>query len=319
MATSWRETSHRGKRSWIIGIMLIVGTVLLFRGGPDYDAPRSFKHGWDIGHIIYFALVAWLLSGWRPIARQSPARQWAVILCITLIAGSLIELAQQSAALRNPDINDVLRDLTGAVLILSFGPACANIRSRQWKVLVQCAAAGMLLIQLWPLAVSLLDEAIARARFPVLADFETPFEIDRWRGAPGLSVASRPLAPAGKALKISLTTERYSGAGLFYFEGDWKGFHSLEMSVYNPGAEPLLVTFRVHDRQHTLQGHKYEDRFNRRVLLEAGWNQIEFDLNEVAAAPAHRGMDMGQIRGLGIFASALHEPRVIYLDNVRLQ
>jgi hypothetical protein len=299
--------------------MLIVGTVLLFRGGPDYDASRSFKHGWDIGHIIYFALVAWLLSGWRPIARQSPARQWAVILCITLIAGSLIELAQQSVALRNPDINDVLRDLIGSVLILSFGPASANIRSRQWKIILQCTAVSLLLLQLWPIATSVLDEAIARARFPVLADFETPFEISRWNGGDGLSVEQLSTVHGGRALKVPLSTELYSGAGLLYFEGDWRKFHVLKISVFNPDMQPLWVTIRIHDRMHDRGIQKYEDRFNRRVLLKSGWNHIEFDLNEVASAPAQRRMDLGQVRGLGIFASSLQAPRVIYVDNVRLE
>jgi hypothetical protein len=318
MTIVWNKLPRNVLRTPIIVIALIVGTILLFRGGPGYDSARSFKYAWDIGHIIYFALAAWLLSGWMPIARQSLVLQWVAILCVTLIAGVLIEILQLSVQ-RDVDINDVLRDLTGAVLVLSFGPARAKNRSRQWQIVLQCTATGMLLVQLWPLATSLLDEAIARARFPVLADFETPFEIDRWRGAPGLSVESRPLAPAGRALKIPLSTERYSGAGLFYFEGDWKGFHSLEMSVYNPAAEPLWVTFRIHDRQHLQAGYQYEDRFNRRVLLGTGWNHIEFGLDKVASAPAHRNMDLGQIRGLGVFSSSLREPRVIYLDDIRLR
>jgi hypothetical protein len=317
MTSAGKEMNRKGMRSWIIGIMLIVGTILLFRGGPDFDSPRSYKHAWDIGHIIYFAFAAWLLSGWRPIARQSLARQWVAILCITFIAGTLIELMQHTVQ-RDVDINDVLRDLIGAVLVLSFGPASENVRSRQWRVLLQCTAVSMLLIQLWPLAISLLDEAIARARFPVLADFETPFEIDRWRGVPGLAVVSRPFASAGRALEIPLTTARYSGAGLFYFEGDWERFNSLEIDVFNPDEKPLSVVFRIHDRQHLQGGYRYEDRFNRRVLLNSGWNHVGFDLDEVASAPEQRKMDLGQIRGLGVFATSLREPRVIYLDDIRL-
>jgi VanZ family protein len=318
MLSDGKQMNRERQYAWIIGVMLIVGTLLLFRGGPDFDSPRSFKHAWNLGHIIYFALAAWLLSGWRPIARQSLATQWLAILCITLVAGLLIELLQHSVD-RDVDLNDVLRDLTGAVLMLSFGPARAGISSRRWKRVLQGTAVVMLLIQLWPLAISVLDEAIARARFPVLADFETPFELDRWRGVQGLALVSPPFATAGRVLEIPLTTERYSGASLFYFESDWKKFSSVELEVFNPDVRPLWVTFRIHDQQHLQEGYRFEDRFNRKVLLKNGWNHIEFDLDEVASAPAHRKMDLEHIRGLGLFTTSLREPRLIYLDNVRLQ
>jgi hypothetical protein len=35
-------------------------------------------------------------------------------------------------------------------------------------------------------------------------------------------------------------------------------------------------------------------------------------------APENRRMDMGQIQGIGIFAVQLPQPRVIYLDYIRL-
>jgi VanZ family protein len=318
MTTAGKKMSCREWRCWIIVILLIAGTVLLFRGGPDHESARSFKLSWDTGHIIYFALAAWLLSGWRPIARQSLARQWVAILCITLVAGVLIEL-MQSGAQRSPDINDIVRDMTGSALMLSFGPASALVRSRQRKLFLQITVVIALLLQLWPLAKSLLDEKNARTQFPVLSDFETPFEIDRWRGGAGLAVEQLSVLPGTRVLKVVLSTEQYSGAGLFYLAGDWTQYRSLGISVFNPDEQPLWVTIRAHDRQHTLGDYAYEDRFNRRVLLGQGWNHVEFDLNEVASAPAQRKMDLSQMRGLGIFATALGEPRVIYLDNVRLQ
>lgn len=318
MATECGKLSTGKRGTWALAFMLLVGTVLLFRGGPDYESVRSFRHAWDLGHIIYFALATLLLTGWRPVARQSLAIQWTLILCITLVAGVLVELVQGGMQ-RNPDINDILRNMTGSMLILSFGPPGVLVRPRQWKVLLQVAVVMVLLLQLWPLAKSLFDEHAARTRFPLLADFESAFEIDRWKGEEGLSVVSLPQATAGKVLKVPLSTKHYSGAGLFYFPGDWKQFGFLYISVFNPAGQPLPVTFRIHDRQHTQGDRSYEDRFNRRVLLRPGWNHVEFDLNQVASAPTHRRMDMGSVRGLGIFVTSLDEPGVIYLDNARLQ
>lgn len=309
---------HRWKLNVFVFILLITATVLLFWGGPDYESARSYKHFWDLGHIIYFALAAYLLSGWHLIARQSLALQWLVILLFTLMAGLLVELVQYGVQ-RSPEAADVVRDMTGSVLLLSFGPASMLIGSRRWKILLRGTVMALLLLQLAPLAASLLDEAIACARFPVLADFETPLEKGRWRGGEKLVIEQLPAEAGGAALRVPFSTARYSGAGLFYFPGDWTRFEVLEMHVYNPDREPLWVTVRIHDRQHTQGERRYEDRFNRRIQLAAGWNRLEFDLDDVAAAPAGRRLDLGQVRGLGIFTTALPSPRLVYLDDIRLR
>ena len=46
---------NKNVRLWLYGALLIIGSILLFLGGPDYFSSRSFKHFWDIGHIVYFA------------------------------------------------------------------------------------------------------------------------------------------------------------------------------------------------------------------------------------------------------------------------
>jgi hypothetical protein len=60
------------------------------------------------------------------------------------------------------------------------------------------------------------------------------------------------------------------------------------------------------------------DRFNKSFLLKKGWNSVRIDLEKVANAPRTRKMDMNDVCGLGIFSVRLSQPRVIYLDNVRL-
>jgi hypothetical protein len=304
-------------RLWIYGIFLAIGSVLLFLGGPDYFTSRSFKHAWDIGHILYFALLAILLSRWRPVYRKSLAWQWNIILFITLLAGVAIELLQYGTA-RTPDAGDVLRDLCGSLLVLVFGPLGSKLRPVSWRRSLQFFVSVLLLVQLWPVATSLLDEAIERHQFPLLSGFETPFEIDRWTGSAKLSVETMAAISQGKLLKLSLTTDQYSGATLNYFDGDWTSVRTLRISLYNPDASPLQITCRIHDLQHMDGNEEYADRFNRSFLLMQGWNHIEIDLNDVKASPAGRSMDMSHIRGLGIFVIALPAPRILYVDEVRL-
>ena len=304
-------------RLWIHVTLLAAGSVLLFLGGPGYDSSRSFKHFWDIGHIVYFALLADLLARQRVINQMPVAGHWTAILVITLIAGVSIEFLQYGTA-RTPDIGDVLRDLTGSLLVLVFGAGGSALKPVIWRRSLQFAVLALLLVQLAPLARSLIDEAIAIRQFPLLSDFDTPFEIDRWGGSAGLSVVSMPTISESKLLRLSLTTARYSGTALDYFDGNWSSAQSLQIRLYNPDTNPLQITCRIHDLKHTDGTQEYEDRFNRSFLLAPGWTRLEIDLKDVEQSPAGRRMDMSRISGLGIFVISLPENRLLYLDTVRL-
>jgi hypothetical protein len=309
--------SGKNVRPWFYGVSLAIGSVLLFLGGPDYYSSRSFTHAWDLGHIMYFALLAGLLSRWRVVARMSLAAQWTIILAITLLLGISIELMQHGTA-RMPDIGDVLRDVTGSLIVLVFGYPGPVIRPRGLRYSLRLAVLSLLLIQLWPVTKSLIDEAIARHQFPLLSDFETPFEIDRWTGSAMLSIVTMPSIADSRLLKLSLSTEQYSGAALKYFDGDWTSASRLKFSLYNPDKDPLQITCRIHDLQHNDGHEEYEDRFNRRYTLMHGWNHIDINLDEVKTSPARRSMNMSQIREIRLFTTSLPAPRIIYLDNVRL-
>ena len=281
---------------WIRIFLLVAGTVLLFLGGPDYFSSRSFRHFWDVGHIVYFALLAGLLARWRFISLMQVAGQWMAILSVTLVAGVSIELLQYGTT-RTPDPGDVLRDLTGSLLVLVFGTGGALLQPRTWRNCLQFSVLLLLLVQFVPLARSLIDEAIASRQFPLLSDFDTPFEIDRWGGAPGLSVVSMPAISESRLLKVPLTTARYSGIRLDYFNGDWTSARILRIRVYNPDSNPLQITCRIHDIQHTHGNQEFDDRFNRGFILGTGWNQLEIDLKDVESYEKGDGGSKGPDEG----------------------
>lgn len=308
---------NKNNKLWFIGILLGIGSILLFLGGPDYLSSRSFKHFWDIGHIFYFALLAVLLLRCKPVCQMSLLKQWVTVLTITLVLGVLIELMQYGTS-RTPDTGDIVRDLTGSLLVLVFGRLGARLQPASRRYTLRLIVVMLTLVQSWPLAKSLMDEAIARRQFPLLSGFETPFEMDRWEGDDRLSIDSVMFAPENKVMKIWLTTDQYSGVSLKYFNGDWASARRLQIRLYNPDTYPLQITCRIHDRQHTDGNEEFEDRFNRSYLLTPGWNRIEIDLDEVESSPANRQMDMGHIRGLMLFAASLSKPRILYLDEIRL-
>jgi VanZ family protein len=292
-------------------------SVLLFVGGPGYHSPRSLVAVWDLGHIVAFSLWSFLLITWKPVEEAPPARQWWMVALFCLVGGGATEGIQFLLG-RDASLWDFLRDILGGGITLTWFTPWSRTVPRRVRGIVRSLSASILLVACLPLAVALCDEGIARAQFPLLSDFETAFEEDRWHGNANSSV-DRSVARHGKAsLRVEMDTSLYSGVSLLYFPRDWTGYRFLRLDVFNPSSEEIKITCRIHDRWHEEGEQRYEDRFNMRFLLRQGWNDLRIDLGEVARAPVGRTMDLGEIRGMGFFASKLPAPLSIFVDYVRL-
>ena len=169
-----------------------------------------------------------------------------------------------------------------------------------------------------PLGRSLVDTYAAWRQFPVLADFETAHELERWSGDARFKRSEDVSHSGRKALKVFLTTDTFSGVILDWFFRDWSTYQALEISLYNPDDDSIAFSCRIHDRLHIKNQQPFEDRFTRRFAVDSGWNRIRIPLEDVRQAPQDRHMDMETIMAVGLFASQLDQPRIIYIDAIRL-
>ncbi|MDJ0806776.1 MAG: VanZ family protein [Gammaproteobacteria bacterium] len=277
------------------------------------------QHLWNAGHVAYFALLAYLLLSVKRIARLSQAMRWVMVLSLTLLFGVLIEVSQIGTR-RTPDVLDILRDMTGSLLVLAFHASSPSWKTLQWGLRgLRVLLVIILLIMLKPLMISLLDESIAKVQFPVLADFSTPFEMNRWEGDAARSRLRLTALNERNAMLVKLTSRRYSGVHLKYFPGDWRDYRMLILTLYNPQPKAMRVTCRIHDARHVEGVQRYSDRFNQTYTIQPGLSSIEIDLEVVALAPRARRMDLAKIKGLGIFASSPDTPGAVYIQEVRLE
>jgi VanZ family protein len=303
---------------WILWPPAILLAAFLFAGGPGYRSPRSLAAAWNLGHIVAFSLWSYLLVTWKVLREASPARQWGIALVFCLVAGSAAE-GIQSMLGGVASSGDLLRNMVGGVIALSWFSPSSMILPERVRRAARTIAAILLLVAFLPLAAALSDEEIARIQFPVLSDFETPFEAGRWDGGARFSVDGS-VARHGKAsLRVDMGTSLYSGVSLVYFPRDWRGYRFLRLEVFNPSPEEIAITCRIHDLRHEEGEQRYEDRFNKVFRLRPGWNPFRVDLEEVARAPAGRTLDLGAIRAVGIFTTMLPTPRTIFLDHIRLE
>jgi VanZ family protein len=308
------------KKNRFLLLALACGFPFFFLAGPGYYASRSFKAAWDLGHVLFFTLATLVLfSVFQTAGRQG--KVWAMFLRVfflVLAAGIAIELLQGLIETRFPGTGDVLRNQLG-VLVGTAIYFSLHKQLPMWSLrALQVAAVVLLLVAVRPFLDAVVDEHRAAAEFPVLSDFTSPLEISRWQDVKRLQWVGRPVRHGTGAMRVQLTTGKYSGVSLFYFPHDWSGYRWLHFSVYNPQQEPLKIHARIHDTAHGSHGRVFADRFNRGFLLEPGWNDLRISLDRVRAAPAGREMDMRNIEGFGIFVVRQPRPLVIYLDNVYL-
>ena len=293
----------------------VIGSILLFYSGPD-DSLRSLTQAWNLGHIILFAALSVII--WHHGGKFLPRKFFPLItmlLFLTLLAGGATEVMQIFSQ-RTLDIADIWRDCLGTLIAAAFllpaSKSLGSSRQRKLRFLV----IFLTIITLIPLGKALIDETIARHQFPLLADFETPFELARWEQG---EIDHQLTRHGHGSLKVLLTTEQYSGNSLFYFPPDWSQYTSLHFSIHNGTEKPLTIVCRLHDRDHYKSGNAYHDRFNQHLACQPGWNDFSIPLKEIKNAPTGRKMDMTSIINLRLFTVRLSQPVIIHLDYFYLE
>lgn len=303
----------------VLIVVAILGLPLFFINGSTDDALRSYKHVWDLGHIIIFFFWTFLfITTSKKIGETPLFSQLLKILAIAFILGVAIELLQSQTD-RTGSVRDLLNDLLGTLIAISFLSPSLKKVSNRIKKSFQLALLILFFYSLYPLLTSLIDEASANKNFPILSNFENYFEITRWEGKTDFERTSEIVNDGNFSLKVPLTTSKYSGITLKYFPGNWNGYEYLLLSIFNPLPAPLIINCKINDSLHKKRGYKYEDRYNGQHTLQQGWNDIKISLIEVLNAPQDRQMDLSRITTFQFFVSSLYKERLIYIDDIRLE
>lgn len=282
---------------------------LLFIPWDNTYHSRSLKLIWNCGHLPLFACLAVLFTHYASgLRRRAYEAQVALLALLVILIGTAIEVIQLHIG-RDFSLNDVALDVIGACIVPAVRPPSRRVLWRFSPSLLRLTVLATLLATLYPLAVSLVDEYRARRQFPVLARFESRLELGRLGGGAALQFT-------GDGVSVRFGTERYSGFSLKYFPRNWAGYRYLDIEIRNPGTDAVDLTCRIHDQFHD---QSYEDRYNRRFTLEPGPQTIRVDLQEVAASPRTRTMDMRMIGGLGCFTISLPSPVTLILRKIVLR
>ncbi|RYY75103.1 MAG: hypothetical protein EOO52_12420 [Gammaproteobacteria bacterium] len=289
-------------------IVVVVAFPFFFLGGSTESSSNLMYAIWDCGHLIFFIAIVAILS------KKFDVNNWKVAILISVavfLGGGLIELIQAYIG-RDGSWTDLLRDMTGTWLGI-FWLQRANLLSWAGRII----SIALLVPNLNTLFYEARFQFNLIHQFPILAGFESSVETYGHRGA---ERSSQIHTQGDYSLKVELTTRQYTGVVFNRMINDWSKHKALAFDIYNAGPDAFTMIVRVNDSQHNLYGWAKQDRFNRAMTLEPGWNHFTFATEDIRNAPQKRKMDLTEITWMEVFVGTrLAAPRTIYMDNVRLE
>ncbi len=293
-------------------------SVLLFFGGPESYSSRVYQEFWDTGHMFLFAGILYLAISFPLLNKKSWPIIWGSVTVFCLVVGIVIEIIQNAIG-RSFELKDIVNDLLGGY----FGVLIYIAMQSRFRTSTRIATLPILLaivvFVMKPVAFVIADEFIMEEEFPVLADFETDYELSRWdNNLANLFFDQQTVHSGERSMGVLFEPGEYPDITLKDFPGNWKGYKSINFSIYNTTKQNVEMEFKIYDWQHIANGYSYSDRFNRELVLKPGWNDFSFLLEDVQSAPMERIIDISDIASFSLFLHNLEEPLLMYFDNLRL-
>lgn len=306
------------KRSYTIVLFIVVSIVVVLAfapiglSAPDPDVIRKMM---DAGHGFAFMLLSSLF--YLAVEHRGKLRAAMIsgLLSIVLMLG--IEWLQPYVG-RTASWADIQFSLLGMFIALSGVLVWRSLKSpllRAMHILFCVMAVVWIVRPVWhewhPLW-------LREQQFPLLGDFEHQLELRLWR-AHGqhaqVSLSDQHVVSGVNALQVKINKGVWLGVRYAAGDQDWRKYKSLAMTLYNPGAS-FKMNIRIDDNVNTFP--EYSERYNAQFQIREGISTLLIPLVDIAAGPKSRSLDLSRIRKMILFLSKNEQPRLFYLDNVRL-
>jgi hypothetical protein len=324
------DNRRRRVASAVIWAVLLVSLLLFMVFGEVPDTTRFWEDVYHAGHVPLFGMVAISVLGLfqadgAALNRPGP---WWLAFTLAVVLGGITEVLQLFQPGRDASFWHFLRDVAGVGSFLLVAATvrwkdrfAGPIRSAGRRALAWTGALLMISAAGFNLAVTVAVYGERDLAYPTL------FALDgSWRERQFIETGNSVLTPHAPPprtavpldeplARLDLRPGTYPGVVFDEPYPDWRGARSLVLTIVSDLDQPLGLTIRVDDAQHD---NRYEDRFNRALVIRPGLNRIVIPLDDVRRAPDRREMDMRHIRRIILFGYRLTEPTHVYLGPLRL-
>jgi hypothetical protein len=303
--------SKRARRLLLLGLLaaLLIPLFLWIPTHLRHDpliGPLGSRY--HIGLFLVLTLLLYHHGPWRGRLRA------VVVVCLLLAAAT--EVIQIPFG-RTAAVADWAKDAQG----VGFAVCWIWYRRTGRLRLPLLGALALVFLVIWPLRdlpVAVPEVRAARARFPLLDDFERPRALALWLSHQHAELSLVPVADRGRVLQISHDgRDRWPGAKSRKLPWDWTGHSALRLDcrVLAPSPDSLRVTVYVEDRA----ARRDTDFAMQSFTVGRQWQTLTVRLADLVTWDRQRAVTGREIIALSVFASRRGPgPLVWQIDNLRL-
>ncbi len=303
----------------ILGLILIVYMVLFL--DIPIDHYRIIQELWNSGHIFLFILISFYL--YKKVFNKYTFPLYLEILSISIISiiiGGLIEYIQSFTG-RDSSYYDVALDTIGGLIgVLLFSNSVKKTNKIK-RVFLHSSIVVLFIYLIYPMLIVAIDDIYQRIEFPAIISTNSSREVTRFdQQNIKIEFVDSDLVngKSDKILKLLFNPGKYSTAVLGTGIQDWSKYNYLAFTIYNPELTSTTLNIRIHDDAHSLSGNQFYDRYNRKLTINSGWNEIKISLYDVKNSPTKRKMDMQKVDQIMLYKSNLTKTEILYLAGMRL-
>ncbi len=271
----------------------------------------------DFFHYIVFTLAAILLL--VEIKSQRTVNHIIIVAVIFILAifGGVIEIVQPYFQ-SDQSLGDFLYDIAGATTGCLIFLAARKSSHRYKQFLLLGAITGLAIL---PLILAGRALWLQKQQMPLLMDFEQPalFTQLRWSNPPAkkiqMAVPEWTENPSHIGV-LELKGKGWANFGLENFPTDWRNYRHLCLDLFSPNTHAIPINIRIIDAEHNWE---YEDRFNKNILLQPGFNPLKIPVADIEKGPKTRKLDLSRVKEILLFGKPREDQAKVYVDNIRLE
>lgn len=278
-----------------------------------------WREAFNSGHTLIFIVISFVIYSQLTVKAPSMGVRAAYFFVFVagMMFGVVIEVVQSLVG-RDTSWDDLYKNLFGLVAGLMliaayYQKGCSSCKKQFFYVLTAFSIVLLGALPLFQLSGHYIQRMNA---FPVIVDFSA-----EWSGSfvrfnkTEMELRSGKADYNGKLFRFWFDAGRFPGISVIEPAPDWSAYSNLRFKVASGYDDDMDLFLRVHDKNHN---NDHDDRFNQKLVIHPGLNEIVISLAQIEKGPLNRDLDLTNIAELIIYLSKVEKSKLLEISNIYL-
>ena len=278
-----------------------------------------WREALNSGHTIIFIVISFVI--YSQLRKKAPSLDvratYFFVLVAGLVFGLVVELVQGLVG-REASWDDIYKNLYGLIAGLALITAGNQKKScfSKKQIFYVLTAIGFVLLGAQPL-LQLSGHYMQRANaFPVIVDFNAEWTDSFVRfNRVKMELRSGREVDKYHMFRIRFNAGAFPGVSIIEPVPDWSAYSNLRFTVVSEHEKNINLFLRIHDKNHD---YNYKDRFNQKLIIRPGSNEVVIPLAEIEKGPLQRELDLTNIAELILFLGNVEKAKLLEISNIYL-